>query len=290
MIGGALALSAAFWWLYAPILGWLWRGWQGDEYYAHGPFLPPIAAWLLWQKRARLQELWRQRPAQGAWPSGLIPLALGMQLVGTLVDMNIVRALQAFSIAVLLLGVARYLGGRDFEREIRFPLLFLWLGVPLSGPMVETLTVPLQNYAASASAMFLGLLGMSIERVGVNLYTPLYHFVVAVPCSGLKTAITLFTLGVLVAHLMPALTQPQRWALGALSVPVALCANTLRVMTIVWIGNQFGTAAAEGFLHSWSGLFLFVLALGALLGIGGFWGQRNAQKRSTERSMARSTA
>ncbi len=272
---GALALGAAFLWLYAPILRWLWQGWNGDEYYAHGPFLPPLAAYLLWQKRERLQALWRERPLQSAWPPALIFGALGLQIVGTLVDMNIVRALQAFSIALFLLGTARYLGGRALEREIRFPILFMWLGVPLSGPMVEVLTVPLQNYAASASAMFLGLLGMSIERVGVNLYTPLYHFVVAVPCSGLKTTLTLLTLGVLIAHLLPNLSQIQRWALSFLSVPIALCANTLRVMIIVWIGNQFGTAAAEGFLHSWSGLFLFVFALGALLGIGTIWGRKN---------------
>lgn len=276
--GLALAIGAAFLWLYAPILGWLWQAWQSDEYYAHGPFLLPLSAGLLWQKRAKLMSLWRARPSQNqsqnARPPGLIFLALSLQLLGTLVDMNIVRALQAFSIALCLLGVARYLSGRDFEREIRFPILFLWLGVPLSGPMVETLTVPLQNYAASASAMLLGLLGMPIERVGVNLYTPLYHFVVAVPCSGLKTAITLFTLGVLIAHLSPGLSQFERWKLALLSVPVALLANTLRVMAIVWIGHRFGTKAAEGFLHSGSGLLLFALALGALLGIGAFWNRK----------------
>lgn len=271
---GAVAIAAAFLWLYAPILSWLWRAWQSDEYYAHGPFLPPLCAYLLWQKRASLARLWRERQGQNLWPPGLMFLALGLQLLGTLVDMNIVRALQAFSIALWILGIAGYFAGRDFEREIRFPVLFLWLGVPLSGPMVETLTVPMQNYAASASAMFLGLLGMPIERIGVNLYTPLYHFVVAVPCSGLKTAITLLTLGLLIAHLLPGLNQFERWKLSLLSVPVALIANTLRVMAIVTIGNQFGAKAAEGFLHSGSGLLLFALALGTLLGIGTHWNRK----------------
>ncbi len=278
LIGGGLAILAALAWLYLPIFGWLMQGWKGDEYYAHGSFLPFISAFLLWQKRARLTQLWRERPSQGTMPSGLIALALVMQLVGTLVDMNIVRALQAFSIPIVLLGIARTLAGKKFEREMRFPLLFLWLAVPLSGPMVETLTVPLQNYAASWSAMLLGLLGMQIDRVGVNLYTPLYHFVVAVPCSGLKTAITLFTMGILIAHILPDLTQAQRVFLCILSVPLALFANTLRVMAIVTIGNQFGTEAAEGFLHSWSGLFMFVIALGSLLCVGTYLGRAKPVK------------
>ncbi len=279
LLAGSLAILAACAWLYTPILGWLWQGWQGDEYYAHGPFLPFVSAFLIWQKRARLAELWRQRPVQGVAPSGLVVAALVMQLLGTLVDMNIVRALQVFSIAILLLGLARTLGGRSFERELRFPLLILWLAVPLSGPMVETLTVPLQNYAASWSAMFLGLLGMQIDRVGVNLYTPLYHFVVAVPCSGLKTGITLFTMGVLIAHILPDLSQAQRVFLCFLSIPLALLANTLRVMAIVTIGNEFGTEAAEGFLHSWSGLFMFVIALGSLLCVGTYFGKTRPVKK-----------
>lgn len=278
LLAGSLAIAAACAWLYIPILGWLWQGWKGDEYYAHGSFLPFVSAFLIWQKRARLTELWHRRPVQGALPSGLVVVALVMQLLGTLVDMNIVRALQVFSISILLLGLARTLGGRRFERELRFPFLFLWLAVPLSGPMVETLTVPLQNYASSWSAMFLGLLGMQIDRVGVNLYTPLYHFVVAVPCSGLKTGITLFTIGVLIAHILPDLSQAQRVFLCFLSVPLALLANTLRVMAIVAIGNQFGTEAAEGFLHSWSGLFMFVFALGSLLCVGTCFGKTRPAK------------
>ena len=69
--------------------------------------------------------------------------------------------------------------------------------------LVQTLTVPLQNYAASGAGVALGLMGLPVTREGVNLYTPLYHFVVAVPCSGLKTTITLFTLAIVVAHLLP---------------------------------------------------------------------------------------
>ncbi len=261
---GAPFLLAALAWLYAPTISWLWKSWQSDEYYAHGPLLPLIALYLMWQKRAELVVAWRGRPQKLGFPAGLIYVALVLQFLGTLVDMNIVRALQAFSIPLLLLGIARYIGGKAFARELRFALFFLCLAVPLSGPLVETLTVPLQNYAANGASICLGLLGIAVERVGVNLYTPHFHFVVAVPCSGLKTSITLLTMGVLIAHLMPNLSRAQRFVLCALSVPFALLANTLRVVAIVAIGVRHGQEAAEGFLHNFSGMLLFAIALGLL--------------------------
>lgn len=257
-------LLAALAWLYAPTVAWLWKSWQSDEYYAHGPLLPLIALYLVWQKRAQLAAAWRERPQKLGFPAGLIFIALALQILGTLVDTNIVRALQAFSIPLLLLGAARYIGGKAFAHEVRFALFFLCLAVPLSGPLVETLTVPLQNYAANGASICLGLLGIAIERVGVNLYTPHFHFVVAVPCSGLKTSITLLTMGVLIAHLMPNLSRAQRFVLCALSVPFALLANTLRVVAIVAIGVRYGQEAAEGFLHNFSGMLLFAVALGLL--------------------------
>lgn len=261
---GAPFLLAALAWLYAPTVSWLWKSWQSDEYYAHGPLLPLIALYLMWQKRAELVVAWRGRPQKLGFPAGLIYVALVLQFLGTLVDMNIVRALQAFSIPLLLLGIARYIGGKAFARELRFALFFLCLAVPLSGPLVETLTVPLQNYAANGASICLGLLGIAVERVGVNLYTPHFHFVVAVPCSGLKTSITLLTMGVLIAHLMPNLSRAQRFVLCALSVPFALLANTLRVVAIVAVGVRYGQEAAEGFLHNFSGMLLFAVALGLL--------------------------
>ncbi len=126
----------------------------------------------------------------------------------------------------------------------------------------------MQNYAANGSALCLGLMGFPIERVGVNLYTPAYHFVVAVPCSGLKTTITLLTLSVLVAHLMPGLGRGQRLLMVAVSIPIALFANMLRVILIVAVGHLIGKDAAEGFMHNGSGLLMFALAISALIGVG----------------------
>ncbi len=44
-------------------------------------------------------------------------------------------------------------------------------------------------------------------------------------------------------------------------LPIAFCANVLRVIFLVLITYHFGDAVGQGFLHDFSGLALFVLAL-----------------------------
>jgi len=49
------------------------------------------------------------------------------------------------------------------------------------------------------------------------------------------------------------------------SVPIALVANALRVTATGLLAFNFGIGAAEGFLHSFTGAFVFVFAFAALL-------------------------
>jgi len=258
-------LLAAFLWLYQPTLSWLVGVWRTDEYYSHGPLLPLISLYLIWQQRAALRATWDTAPAVRRGPLLLLLSGLGVQFLATLVDVNFLKAL---SIPVVLLGMVYFVAGAAFARPLRFPLLYLALGVPLSGLMLQRLCVPMQNNAASWAGLGLGLLGIPLQRDGVNIHTSHYHFVVDVPCSGLNTAITLVTIAVLIVHLLPNLSNLQRCLLCLLSVPIALLANTLRIITIVVIGHSVGIAAAEGFLHNFSGVFMFGISLGMLIGLG----------------------
>ena len=58
------------------------------------------------------------------------------------------------------------------------------------------------------------------------------------------------------------------------SVPVALLANSIRVTTILLVARSVGERAAEGFFHGFSGVVVFVVALGAIYGIGRLLGCR----------------
>ena len=47
-------------------------------------------------------------------------------------------------------------------------------------------------------------------------------------------------------------------------VPIALLANLVRVVVLVLVTYHFGDEAGQGFIHGFSGIFLFVVGLLAL--------------------------
>ena len=64
----------------------------------------------------------------------------------------------------------------------------------------------------------------------------------------------------------PPVGPPAFLIVGALIVPVAIFSNFIRVLVLVLITYYFGEAAAQGFLHDFAGLTLFVVALLAIFG------------------------
>jgi exosortase/archaeosortase family protein len=53
---------------------------------------------------------------------------------------------------------------------------------------------------------------------------------------------------------------------AALVVPVAIFSNFIRVMALVLITYYMGDAAAQGFLHDFAGLTVFLVALLSIFG------------------------
>jgi exosortase/archaeosortase family protein len=49
--------------------------------------------------------------------------------------------------------------------------------------------------------------------------------------------------------------------LAALTLPIAIAANILRVIILILLTFFFGDAVAQGFLHFAAGIFLFAVAL-----------------------------
>jgi exosortase len=90
---------------------------------------------------------------------------------------------------------------------------------------------------------------------------------VAEACSGIRSLQALLALGTVYAYFtLPGLWK--RWALVLLSIPIAIAANAFRVTGTGVLAHYWGAEAAEGFYHTFSGLFIFVVALALLLGAG----------------------
>jgi exosortase len=89
---------------------------------------------------------------------------------------------------------------------------------------------------------------------------------VAEACSGIRSLVSLLTLGIVYGYFI----DPRglvRVAVALSTVPVAIAANGLRVAGTGIAAQYYGAQAAQGFLHSFSGWMVFVVALAAVFGV-----------------------
>lgn len=251
------ALALAIYW---PGLRIMVGEWVSNDNASHGFLIVPVAAFLAWLRRRefRAQPATVYRPALAA-----VAAALLLYLLARYAE---IEFLSVVSFVILVGGLLWYVFGPARMRVWAFPYLFLWFMIPWPDLLVEFLSFPLQLWAARAAEAVIRLFGMSIMREGVDLHIAGYSFTVAAPCSGMRSLVALLALAALLAYLCRG-SLWRRVALFVLGVPMALVANAVRVVVVLLIGARFGPESAESFLHSTSGLVVFLVAVIGLYGL-----------------------
>src|ERR1039457_1605430 len=248
--------------LYAPVLKSLVLQWWSDSDYSHGFFVPLFSAYILWRQRER----WMKTEIKPSNFGLLVMLgAIGLLLIGSL---GAELFTSRFSLLVLLTGMILFLGGWKFLRAISFPLCFLIFMIPLPTIVYNQITFPLQLLASRFATFWLDLVHVPVLRDGNILVMSNYSLEVVEECSGIRSLMTLISLAVAYGYLV----SPQRWVryvLAAFMVPIAIVTNAIRIMGAGLLARHFGPAAAEGFLHEFSGWAIFLVAL--LLMFGSHW-------------------
>lgn len=251
------ALCGALVWLYAPVLSHLVGQWSHDPNYSHGFFVPAFSLYLLWQDRARLNSL----PPQPSW-AGLLILALAIAvLMAGVLGAELFLSRSSFLIAIGGLVVLLY--GWNHLRATMFPWLFLLLMIPIPTIVFNQITFPLQLLASKAAAVTLPLFGVPVLREGNVIQLPAMALEVAEACSGIRSLMSLATLAVIYGYLL----EPRklvRVALALASVPIAVVANSLRIVGTGLLVQYWDPEKAEGFFHAFSGWLIFVVSLGLL--------------------------
>jgi exosortase len=93
---------------------------------------------------------------------------------------------------------------------------------------------------------------------------------IADACSGIRSAVSFLTLGILMAYLSgSSLRASGKLFLVASTIPLALLVNVARVVGTGVLAAHFGTRAARGFLHEFSGFLVFALGFVMLWGLAG---------------------
>lgn len=235
--------------------------WQSDEQ-AHGPIILLVVLWLLWRKHKALLGLPRKSAPVSGWAFlilGLVVYALGRSQDILLFEIG--------SQIVVLGGTLLIMRGWAAIGLVWFALLFLVFMIPLPGPLVDAVTGPLKHNVSLAAETLLYAVGYPIARSGVVLTIGQYQLLVADACSGLNSMFSLSALGLLYLHLMQYRSWWHNGLLFASILPIAFCANIVRVVILVLVTYHFGDEAGQGFVHGFAGIVLFVAALLMLFGL-----------------------
>lgn len=246
--GLALLYLPTYWSLSQTI----WR--SPDQ--SQGPLMLAAALWLLFDRRRAIAAV----PAEPRNVLGGSVLAFGLLLyvVGRSQSIWIFEVgSQLFVFAALLL----IFKGMAALRLAVFPILFLIFMVPLPGPLVAAVTGPLKAGVSYIASELLFAFGYPVSRAGVILTVGPYLILVADACAGLTSMFSLEAVGLLYLNIVRHPSVTRNVALSLLVIPIAFCANVVRVLVLVLVTYHLGDAAGQGFLHGFAGLLLFIVAL-----------------------------
>ena len=241
--------------LYWEVVQELVRVWSTDTNYSHGFLIPPIAAFLAWERRDRFLAA-PQRPAL----AGLVIVG-GSALVVALGGGAFVTRI---SLVTAVAGAVLAIFGWPRFRAVAFPLAILLLMIPLPAAVFERLESPLQIATSVFSEAMILAAGIPVLRDGNLLALQNVTLEVAKECSGIRTTISLVVLGLAFGYSADVRRWP-RLLVVALTVPVVVLTNSMRVTATAVSAHYYGRDAATGFLHDLYGWLAFAAAFATLM-------------------------
>jgi exosortase len=260
VIAASVVLVASFGVLYYDVIWWLVDDWEPSGDYSHGYLVALLAVYFAWERREQLSAT----PAQPD-SRALVPLfgSMLLLLAGSVAAETFVMRV---SLVATIAAVTWFLGGWKRLRIMQFPIAFLLLMIPIPDIIFNRIAFPLQLIASGLGETTLAAAGVPVLREGNLIVLPNLTLEVAEACSGIRSLVALFTLAVVYGYMAES-DWRIRGLLLAFTIPIAIAVNGLRVAATGLAANQYGAAAAEGFIHSTSGWAMFVVAGAAMVAV-----------------------
>jgi len=245
-------------WLYSSILARLVAQWWHDPNFSHGFFVPLFSLLVIWQTRSRLVSV----PLRPSWVGlPLMIVALSVLVVGVLgAELFLSRVSLLLVIAALIVF---FLGWQSF-RAVLFPWAFLILMIPIPAILFNQITFPLQLLTSKVASGVLPVIGVPVLREGNVITLPAMSLEVAEACSGIRSLLSLVALSIIYGYLLEK-RNSIRVLLALASVPIAVAANSLRIVGTGLLVQYWDPDKAEGFFHLFSGWLIFVVSMILLL-------------------------
>jgi len=248
-----LALTIAI--VYAGTIAGLAREWTSSPDASYGLVLVAVALAIIWRRRADLARA-SDMPSSSA--EGL-PLFVGGLLLYVLGQLGADVFITRVSLVVVIAGAWWFVAGARSVRCVAAPLIFLLMAIPLPTLVVNAVTLPLQLTASRIAEQMLATAGVAVFRDGNLLELPSASLEVAEACSGLRSAVSLGAMSVLLAWTQP--SWPHRAALVLAALPIAIVMNGLRITATALACEAWEAEAATGAWHTLTGWLTFVASV-----------------------------
>ncbi|MDP3088164.1 MAG: exosortase B [Methylotenera sp.] len=236
--------------------------WNNDDQ-AHGPIVLMVVLFLFWQNRESLKYNLNAetKPILGSLSLGfgLLCYMLGRSQDIFLLDIG--------SQIPVLAGILLLTRGTSALKVMWFPLFFILFMIPLPGVLIDAVTLPMKMAVSYVAENVLFWVGYPIARAGVILHIGPYQLLVADACAGMHTLISLEALGLLYLNLVKHNSLFRNITLAILIIPISFTANVIRVIVLTLVTYHFGDEAGQGFIHSFAGMVLFMVALILIMGV-----------------------
>ena len=248
-------VGSVFVWAYWPTLVGLVRAWDSNPDYSHGFFVAPLAVLFLWIRR----DSYPGAAGRLAWPGlALIALGVAARMLGA---SAYVKAVDGWSIMLWVAGVVWLLGGWRGVWGSSPSIAFLWFLVPLPYRIELWARQPLQRVATVMSSWTLQLLGLPAVAEANTIVINDARLEVEDACSGLRIFVGIVALAF--AYII--IVRRAWWEKALLLVsalPIALIANSTRIVATGLLQHYVSGEAAHKFTHDIAGYVMIPLAAG----------------------------
>jgi len=249
-----------------PLVGFVRMSFSRDDS-SYLVVIPIISAWLLFMES---HKIFRDLSYNLGFGGIFLFLACCTALATRLAGGNSLPGpqLPGYILSLVLVWVAGFalLFGKTASRAAYFPLLFLFLMVPLPDFLLDEVIHLLQAGSAWITGGIFDLLGVPALRDGLVFHLVGFNIEIARECSGIRSSMALLILALLVAHF-----QLHRFWNKALFVAAGLfmmiLKNGIRIATLTLLAEYVDPGFLTGRLHHEGGIVFFVLTLLLLLPI-----------------------
>jgi exosortase len=252
LLFGAVVFAAGVW-AYWPTLVKIVAAWSAEPEYSHGFLVVPLAIYFLWVRRERCPGIEAPDFVLGFTLLGLSVLAryVAVRFYFGFIDGN--------SILLWISSVVALSGGRRLLLWALPSIGFLLFMIPLPFSVERAMSAPLQRLATKLTCWTLQLLGQPAFNEGNVILLGSQTLEVAQACSGLRLFVSIAAL----AYAYVVLVRRTWWEKAMLLVaaaPIAIVANTARIVATGLLFQFMTSEAAHKLAHDFSGWMMIPLA------------------------------